>query len=112
MSLTQEEISKIKPGTHLKVWERLVTEDDEKERETPFEGVVIARKHGSEPGATFTVRSSIQNVGIEKIYPIHSPIIKRIEFLEVAKRKKRSKLYYLRKLSPKKIKDKLKKLYK
>jgi large subunit ribosomal protein L19 len=110
--LTKEEISKIKPGTHLRIWERVIIEGDEKERETPFEGVVIARKHGSEVGATFTVRSSIQNIGVEKIYPIKTPLIKRVEFLEVAKRKKRSKLYYLRDLSPRKIKDKLKKLYK
>ena len=111
MPLTQEEIAKIKSGTHLKVWERVVGKDN-KERETPFEGLVIARKHGTEVGATFTVRANIQNIGVEKVYPIYSPLIKRIEFLAVPKRRKRSKLYYFRDLSAKKIKDKLKKLYK
>jgi len=110
MSLTKEEISKIKPGTKLKIWERVIEGD--KERETPFEGIVIARKHGNEPGATFTVRSSIQNIGVEKIYPIKSPLIKRIEFITVPTRRKRSKLYYFRDLPARKIKNKLKKLYK
>lgn len=111
MALTKEEISKIKPGTKLKVWERVI-ESEDKERETPFEGLVIARKHGNEIGATFTVRSTIQNIGVEKVYPINSPIIKRIEFLAVPTRRKRSKLYYLRNLPIRKIKSKLNKLYK
>ncbi len=109
--MTKEEISKIKPGTRLKVWERVI-ESEDKERETPFEGLVIARKHGNEVGATFTVRSSIQNIGVEKVYPINSPLIKRIEFLAVPDKRKRSKLYYLRDISARKIKSKLRKLYK
>ncbi|MEX1014032.1 MAG: 50S ribosomal protein L19 [Candidatus Paceibacterota bacterium] len=108
--MNQETLSQLKLGARIKVWERI--KDGDKERETPFEGVIIARKHGTEPGATFTVRSSIQNIGVEKIYPIYSPIIKRIEILESPKRKKRSKLYYLRDLPPRKIKEKLRKLYK
>jgi len=102
-------LAKIKPGAKVKVWERI--KEGDKERETPFEGIVIARKHGNEPGATFTVRSTIQNIGVEKIYPINSPIIKRIELLDSPKRIKRAKLYYLRHLSPRKVREKLRKLY-
>ena len=107
--MDQTTIAKIQPGARIRVWERIKEAD--KERETPFEGIVIARKHGTEPGATFTVRASIQNVGMEKIYPIHSPLIKRVEFLAVPKRKKRSKLYYFRDLPVRRIKEKLRKLY-
>ena len=109
INMDKDTSSKIKPGAKVRVWERI--KEGDKERETPFEGTVIARKHGMEAGATFTVRSIIQNIGVEKVYPIHSPIIKRIEFLAVPKRIKRSKLYYLRELSPKKVREKLRKLY-
>ena len=107
--MNKEEIAKLKPGARVKVWERI--KEGDKERETPFEGLIIARKHGSEPGASFTVRSIIQNIGVEKIYPIFSPVIKRVEFLEVPTRIKRSKLYYIRDLSAKRMREKLRKLY-
>lgn len=106
--MNQEIISKIRPGAKLKVWETI--KEGEKDRETPFEGIVIARKHGNEPGATFTIRSIIQNIGVEKIYPIHAPNI-RVEVLDSPGKIKRSKLYYFRELSPRKIKEKMRKLY-
>ncbi len=107
--MNEEEISKLKPGARVKIWE--IVQEKDKERETPFEGIIIARKHGSEPGATFTVRSTIQGIGVEKIYPVYTPLIKRIEFLEMPKRKKRAKLYYLRNLPARKVREKLRKLY-
>jgi large subunit ribosomal protein L19 len=60
-----------------------------------FEGLVLARKHGSEPGATFTVRATMSGIGVEKIFPLYSPMIDKIE---VARRSKvrRAKLYYIR----------------
>jgi large subunit ribosomal protein L19 len=68
----------------------------EKERVQIFEGVVIARKHGSQPGATITVRKIAKgNVGVEKIYPLHSPIVDKIEVTKKAK-VRRSKLYFIR----------------
>ena len=103
--LTDESISKIKPGVKVKVWERI--KEGDKERLTPFAGIVIARKHGSEIGATFTVRAVLQEVGVEKVYPIHSPIIAKIEILSSVKKVRRAKLYYLRKLSSKKVREKL-----
>ena len=64
--MISEEISKkIRPGAKVKVYEG----------KSPFEGLVIARKHGSEAGATFTVRAIIAGVGVEKVSPIHSPAI-------------------------------------
>ena len=60
-----------------------------------FEGIVIARKHGKEMGATITVRKVISGVGVERIFPLHLPTIEKIEVLKKGK-VRRAKLYYLR----------------
>ncbi len=67
------------------------------ERIQVFEGVIIARNHGNEPGATFTVRKiAAAGVAVEKIYPLYSPTIKKIEIVSRPKLRK-AKLYFLRK---------------
>lgn len=96
---------KIKPGARVRVWERI--KEGDKERESPFEGVVLARKHGSEPGATFTVRAVLQEVGVEKVYPLHAPTIARVQVLASPKKVHRSKLYYLRGFSSKRSREHL-----
>ncbi|PIR06025.1 50S ribosomal protein L19 [Candidatus Jorgensenbacteria bacterium CG03_land_8_20_14_0_80_38_39] len=103
--MDKEILNKIKPGARIKVWERI--KEGGKERPSPFEGIVIARKHGNEPGATIMVRGIFQEIGVEKIYPIHSPLIAKIEILEQPKKIHRAKLYFLRKLSQKKIRQKI-----
>jgi large subunit ribosomal protein L19 len=103
--ITKEIMNEIKPGMKVKVWERVV--EKEKERQTMFEGVVIARKHGNEQGATLTVRRIVDDISVEKIYPIHSPVIAKIEIVAKPKRVRRAKLYYIRDLSQKKIREKL-----
>jgi large subunit ribosomal protein L19 len=90
----KEEVKKIKSGNWVRVYQKV--KEDEKERTQVFEGIVIARKHGNEIGATITVRKEISGIGVEKIFPIHSPTIEKIEILKEGKRK-RAKLYYLRK---------------
>lgn len=72
-----------------------------------FKGIVIARKHGKEAGATFTVRATVGGVGVEKVYPIHSPGIVKVNILNSPKKIRRSKLYFLRNLSKKKIRQKI-----
>lgn len=104
--MEQEILKKIKAGAKVRVWEKIKERD--KERESAFEGLVIARKHGREAGATFTVRAVLSEVGVEKVYPIHSPLIAKVEILSSPKKVHRSKLYYLRKLSSKQVKEKLK----
>jgi len=105
--MLEESIEKqLQPGAKVRVWERI--KEGEKERQTPFEGIIITRKHGNEIGATFTVRTILQEVGVEKIYPIQSPNILRIEIISPQKKVRRSKLYYLRELSNKKVREKLK----
>ncbi|MBI3305547.1 50S ribosomal protein L19 [Candidatus Nomurabacteria bacterium] len=71
-----------------------------------FEGIVLARKHGTELGATFTVRKIASGVGVERIFPLYSPMVDKIEVTKKA-RARRSKLYYIR---DKAIKDVRKKM--
>ena len=84
----------IRPGDTIRVSQKIQEKD--KGRLQAFEGLVIARKHGSEPGATITVRKEISGVGVEKIFPIHSPTIDKIEVIKKGK-VRRAKLYYIRK---------------
>jgi len=98
-------VQKIKPGAKVRVWEKI--KEGDKERVGRFEGLVLARKHGREAGATFTVRSVVAGVGVEKIYPIHSPLIDKIEITAAPKRIRRAKLYYVRNLSRKSTRKKL-----
>lgn len=88
---------KIRPGAKVRVYEG----------KTPFSGLVISRKHGSEPGATFTVRTIVAGVGVEKVYPIHSPAIVKVEIVSSPKKVHRSKLYFVRKISGTRIRQKL-----
>lgn len=72
-----------------------------------FEGLVIARKHGSEAGATFTVRTILAGVGVEKTYPVHSPTISKVTVISSPKKVHRSKLYFVREKSAAVVRQKL-----
>lgn len=84
----------IKAGDTVRVHQKIV-DDKGKARIQVFEGLVLARKHGNEPGATFTVRKMASGVGVEKIFPLYSPAIDKIEIVKRAK-VRRAKLYYIR----------------
>jgi large subunit ribosomal protein L19 len=71
-----------------------------------FEGMVLARKHGTEAGATFTVRKVASGVGVERIFPLYSPMIGKIEITKKA-RARRSKLYYVRTKAVKDVRSKM-----
>ncbi len=83
----------IKSGDTVRVWQKI--EEKGKTRLQAFEGVVIATKHGAEPGATFTIRKVASGVGVEKVFPLYSPMIDKIEITKRT-RVRRAKLYILR----------------
>src|SRR5260370_16627986 len=92
----RRDIPAFRPGDTVRVHVRLKEAEGEKERVQPFEGVVISRR-GHLSGATFTVRRVSFGIGVERIFPVNSPMISSIEVLQ-AGRVLRSKLYYLRAL--------------
>lgn len=97
----------LRPGDTVRVQQKIVEKG--KTRLQAFEGLVIARKHGHEPGATFTVRKVASGVGMEKIFPLYSPNIEKIEILKRS-RVRRAKLYYIREKAAKEIRKKMKAL--
>jgi len=97
-----EKIPEIKPGDLIKVYSKIIEGD--KERITPFQGVVIQIK-GSNISKTFTVRKISAGIGVERIFPLHSPMITKIEIKKKGKAR-RAKLSYLRHTKGRKIKIK------
>jgi len=91
------DIPPFKTGDTVRVHSRI--KEGDKERVQVFEGVVIRKRKGN-TGATFTVRKVSYGVGVEKIFPFHSPRIDKIEVISKGK-VRRARLYYLRKLKGK-----------
>ena len=94
-------------GDVVRVWKTL-KEADRKTRLQAFEGMVLARKHGTEIGSTFTVRRVASGVGVERVFPLFSVMIDKIELVRRA-RTRRSKLYYVRDKALRDVRRKLKK---
>jgi len=105
-SQLKTDLPDIRPGDTVRILQKIPAvpktatgkkeKEGEKERLQAFEGIIIARKHGKEIGATITVRAEISGIGVEKTFPIHSPGLAKIEILKRGK-VRRAKLYYLRK---------------
>ena len=101
-------------GDAVRVWQKIKEGDPsrkggaeaDKLRSQAFEGLVLARKHGTEPGATFTVRKMVGDIGVERIFPLHSPNIEKIEIVSQSK-VRRAKLYYIREKARKVIRKKM-----
>ena len=101
----RDNIPDFRPGDTLKVMVKV--KEGDKERLQAFEGVCIARK-GAGISATFTVRKVSAGVGVERIFPLHSPNVSSVEVLRRGK-VRRAKLYYLRRLAGKSTRIKEKK---
>lgn len=104
----------IRAGDTVRVWQKIVElkkgkAANKKEvttknvRKQAFEGLVLAVKHGTEPGAMFTVRKVTSGVGVEKIFPLYSPTIDSIEVLRRT-RTRRAKLYFIRRKASSEVK--------
>lgn len=83
----------VRPGDTVKVHVKIVEKG--KTRTQIFQGLVLARKHGAETGGTITVRKISNGVGVERIFPVYSPAIEKIEVVRRS-RVRRAKLYYIR----------------
>ena len=103
--IQKEILDQIKSGASIIVTECI--KEGNKERTSNFKGIVLARKHGNQAGATFTVRAQVDAVGVEKVYPINSPIISAVKIVSSPKKIKRSKLYFVRDISKKKSRKKI-----
>jgi large subunit ribosomal protein L19 len=83
----------VRPGDTVRVHQKIVERG--KTRTQVFEGLVIAVKHGTEAGATFTVRATMSGIGVERIFPLYAPFIEKIEITRRSK-VRRAKLYFIR----------------
>ncbi|GIW69225.1 MAG: 50S ribosomal protein L19 [Candidatus Parcubacteria bacterium] len=93
VAIQERKAIRITPGDTVRVWQKI--EEKGKTRLQAFEGLVIAVKHGKELGGTFTVRRVSGGYGVERIFPLFSPLIDRIEVLRRTK-VRRAKLYFVR----------------
>ena len=90
----------LRSGDTVRVWQKITEKD--KTRLQAFEGLVLARKHGAEAGSTFTVRKVVDGVGVERVFPLYSPMIDKIEITRRSQ-VRRAKLYYIRDKAAKEI---------
>ena len=95
----------LRPGDTVRVWQKI--KEGDKTRLQAFEGLMLARKHGLEPGATFTVRKISEGIGVERIFPLYSPVLEKIEILRRG-RVRRAKLYYIREKAQSEARRKMK----
>jgi len=95
----------IRPGDNVRVWQK-IEEDKGKFRLQAFEGLVLARKHGKEAGGTFTVRKVIDGIGVERTFPLYSPMIDSVEMVRRSK-VRRAKLYFVRREAAKEIRHQM-----
>lgn len=106
VNISQRKSLDIRSGDTVLIQQRIVETDKKtgklKTRLQAFEGLIIAVKHGKEAGGTFTVRKIASGVGVEKIFPIYSPMIDSIEVIKRSK-VRRAKLYHIRDKAAKEI---------
>jgi large subunit ribosomal protein L19 len=102
----------VRAGDTVRVLQKVVEkgagkDGKDKIRSQTFEGLVLSVKHGTEAGATFTARTVIDGVGVERIFPLYSPMIDQIEIVRRA-RVRRAKLYHIREKAAKEIRRQMK----
>lgn len=107
-SYLRSDLPEIHPGDTVKVVQKI--KEGEKERLTAFEGLVIAKKHGQGISGTFTVRKVVDGIGVERVFPLHSPMIEKIEILRRSK-VRRAKLYYIREKAAREVRRKMKSIW-
>lgn len=107
VNMTERKELGLAAGDTVKIHQKI--EDKGKTRIQIFEGMVLARKHGTTAGATFTVRKVVDGIGVEKIFPLYSPLIDKIEIVKRAK-VRRAKLYHVREKVAREIKRQMRRM--
>lgn len=106
VNIKERQALDIRSGDTVRVTQKIVEKDKKtgkpKTRLQDFEGLCLAVKHGKEAGGTFTLRKVTSGVGVERIYPIYSPMLEKIEVVKRSK-VRRSKLYHIRDKAVKEI---------
>jgi len=105
----RSDIPVIRPGDTIEVVQKI--KEGGKDRLSRFEGIVIAKKHGRGISATFTVRKVVDGLGVERIFPLHSPTISQVNVLQHSK-VRRAKLYHIRERAAREVRRKMKKIWK
>lgn len=100
VNIAERKAMDLRSGDTIRVWQKI--QEKGKTRLQAFEGIVIAVKHGKEAGGTFTVRRVASGVGVEKIFPLYSPMIDSVETIKRSK-VRRAKLYHIRDKAAKEI---------
>lgn len=107
VNIEERKNADIRTGDTVRVHTKIVEKG--KTRTQPFEGLVIARKHGKEPGATFTVRRTTGGYGVEKIFPLYSPNIDKIDILRRSK-VRQSNVYHVRRKVARQIRREMRRM--
>lgn len=107
VNIEERKAMDLRSGDTVRVWQKVKEKD--KIRLQAFEGLVLARKHGTEAGATFTVRKVVDGVGVERIFPLYSPMIDKVEVLRRSK-VRRAKLYFVREKAAKEIRRQMRRM--
>jgi len=107
VNIEERKNADIRTGDTVRVHTKIVEKG--KTRTQPFEGLVIARKHGTEPGATFTVRRTTDGYGVEKIFPLYSPNINKIDILRRSK-VRQSNVYHVRRKVARQIRREMRRM--
>ncbi len=105
VNIEERQALDIRSGDTVKVYQKI--QEKGKTRLQMFEGLVLAKKHGKEAGGTFTVRRVSGGYGVEKIFPLYSPLIDKIEITKRSK-VRRSKLYFVRRKAVKEMNKRMK----
>jgi large subunit ribosomal protein L19 len=98
----------IHAGDTVRVWQKIL-EDKGRFRLQAFEGIVLACKHGRQAGATFTVRKVVDGIGVERTFPLYSPMIDEVETIRRSK-VRRAKLYFIREKATKEIRHQMRRV--
>lgn len=104
----RSDIPEIRQGDTVRVHQKI--KEGDKERMSAFEGLVIAKKHGTGISATFTVRKVVDGIGVERVFPAHSPMIAKVDVLRHS-RTRRAKLYFIRDKAAREVRRKMKQVW-